>query len=77
MTQEIQTILRAGIPTLAIVIGIIVDNVQLGGLLDRLGKRDIGLNARVDDLRSHIDQRFDDLEETLRADFRRMAERLR
>jgi uncharacterized membrane-anchored protein YhcB (DUF1043 family) len=77
VTQEIQTILRAGIPTLAIVIGIIVDNVQLRRLLHRLGKRNSGFNARVDDLRSHVDQHFDDLEKTLRADFRRMAERLR
>jgi hypothetical protein len=76
MTPEIQTILTAGMPTLAVVIGILVDNARLNSLSERLGNN-AGLSARIDDLRSHLDQRFDDLEETLRSDLRRMAERLR
>ena len=77
MTQGVQTILSAGVPTLAIAIGIIVDNVRLKSLCDRLGNRKIGLIPGLDDMRSDLDQRFDDLEENLRADFRRMVERLR
>jgi hypothetical protein len=69
MTTEIQTILSAGIPTLAVVIGVFVDSARLNGLG--------GLNVRIDDLRTHLDHRFDDLEKALRSDFRRLEERLR
>jgi hypothetical protein len=76
MTPEIQTILTAGIPTLAVVIGVLVDNARLNRLSERLGNI-AGRSTGIDDLRSHLDRCFDDLEETLRSDLRRMAERLR
>jgi hypothetical protein len=65
MTQEVQAILRAGIPTLAVVIGIFVDG--------RLN----GIHGRIEDLRSHLDRRLDDLKGTCISDLRRVQERLR
>ncbi len=66
MTPEIQTALTVGMPTLAVLIGIVINNARLGGLNNRMGE-----------MRSHLDHRFDDLEETLRSDFRHLEERLR
>jgi hypothetical protein len=66
MTQEVQTISRAGIPTLAVVIGIFVDGARLNGI-----------HGRIDDLRSHLDRRLDDLKGTCISDLRRVQERLR
>ena len=69
MTREIQTILSAGIPTLAVVIGILVNGARLNGAA--------GLNICIDNLRSRLDSLFDDLAKTVVADLRRLEERLR
>jgi hypothetical protein len=52
----IQVALSVGVPTLAILIGILINN------------------SRLNDLRSHIDARFDDMRETWRAELRRVEE---
>jgi hypothetical protein len=54
--------LSIGIPTLAVVIGILVNNARVTGLSDRLA----GLDTHVDDLK-----------ETVVSDLRGMQERLR
>jgi hypothetical protein len=51
MTDTTQAVLSATIPTLAVLIGILVNNSRLGDT-----------NKRIDDLRSHIDIRFGAME---------------
>ena len=58
MSPELQTVLTVSVPTLAVLIGILVNNSRLTDL-------STSLNARIDDLRAHIDQRFDDLKELI------------
>jgi hypothetical protein len=66
VTLEIQAALTMGMPTLAVLISISVDDARLGSV-----------NRRMREMRSHLDHRFDDLEGTLRSDFRHLEERLR
>jgi hypothetical protein len=63
MTPEIQTTLSVAVPTLAVLIGILVNNARLGDL-----------NARIGELRSHFDQRIDDMQQTWRSELRRVEE---
>lgn len=70
MTPEIQTTLTVAVPTLAVLIGILVNNSRLTDL-------NTSVNARIDDLRSHVDQRFDDLRELMHARLNHLEERLR
>jgi len=74
MTPEIQTALTVGVPTLAVLIGILVNNSRLNDLNERLGSVNTGLNTRIDDLRSHVDHRMDDLKDTWRSELRRVEE---
>jgi hypothetical protein len=59
MTPETQTILTVGVPTLAVLIGILVNNSRLNDL-----------NARFTDLGFQINQRIEDLKETWRSELR-------
>ena len=59
MTPELQTILTVSIPTLAVLIGILVNNSRFNHL-----------NARFTDL----SQRIDDLKELWRSELRRVEE---
>jgi hypothetical protein len=52
----LQVALAVGVPTLAVLVGILINN------------------SRLNDLRSHIDARFDDMRETWRAELRRVEE---
>ena len=51
---SIQTALAVGVPTLAVLVGILISN------------------PRLNDLRCHMDARFDDLRETWRSELRRV-----
>jgi len=53
---SIQTALAVGVPTLAVLVGILVNN------------------SRLNDLRSHMDARFDDMRETWRSELHRVEE---
>jgi len=63
MTPETQTILTVGVPTLAVLIGILVNNSRLNDL-----------NARFTDLGVQVNQRIEDLKETWRSELRRVEE---
>jgi hypothetical protein len=52
----LQVALSVGVPTLAVLVGILLNS------------------SRLNDLRSHIDARFDDMRETWRAELRRVEE---
>jgi hypothetical protein len=56
MDPGLQVALAVGVPTLAVLVGILVNN------------------SRLNDLRSHIDARFDDIRETWRSELRRVEE---
>jgi hypothetical protein len=53
---SIQTALAVGVPTLAVLVGMLVNN------------------SRLNDLRGHMDARFDDMRETWRSELRRVEE---
>jgi hypothetical protein len=61
MNPELQTLLTVSIPTIAVLIGILVNNTRLNDT-----------NVRIAELRSHVDQRIDDLKDILQADIRRV-----
>ena len=63
MTPEIQTMLTVGLPTLAVLIGILVNNSRLNDL-----------NGRFTDLGAQVNQRIEDLKETWRSELRRVEE---
>ena len=52
--DQVQAVLTIGVPTLAVLIGILINN------------------SRLSDLRQHVDHRFDDTKETLRAELHRV-----
>ena len=54
--NSFQTLLTVSVPTLAVLIGILVNN------------------SRLNDLRAHIDARFNDAKENWRAELRRVEE---
>ncbi len=55
MDQYTQVLLTVSVPTLAVLIGILVNNSRLGDV-----------NKRIDDLRSYIDTRFNNVDSQLR-----------
>lgn len=63
MTETIQVALSVGMPTLAVLIGTLVNNSRL-----------TDIRVQLTELRIHIDQRITDTKETLRADLRRVEE---
>jgi hypothetical protein len=66
----LQTLLTVSVPTLAVLIGILVNNSRLNDLNARLSD----MNIRSEELRGHFDHRLDDLKETWRAELRRVEE---
>jgi hypothetical protein len=84
MDPSTQIALSIGIPTLAVLAGILVNNSRLGDMNSRLGD----MNSRFSDLRAHmdarfnavdvrfngIDTRFDDMKETWRSELHRVEE---
>jgi hypothetical protein len=53
----------AVLPVFAVLIGILINNSRLSDT-----------NARIGDLRSHMDARFDDMRDTWRSELRRVEE---
>jgi hypothetical protein len=61
MGASLQVAISISVPTLAVVLGILVNNSRL-----------TDVNNRISDLRSHMDNRFDDIKETWRAELHRV-----
>lgn len=70
MTPEFQTLLTIGVPTIAVLIGILVNNSRLTDVNNRLND----MNGRISELRTHFDSRIDEIKETWRAELRRVEE---
>ena len=61
---QILSIALASLPTmLTVLVGILINNSRLGDV-----------NSRIDDLRSHIDSRFDEMRSTWQSELRRVEE---
>jgi len=84
MTPELQTLLTVSIPTIAVLIGILINNSRLGDMNGRLGdmngrisdlnNRLNDVNVRLAEMRVHFDGRIDDLRDVMRAELRRVEE---
>jgi len=61
MDASLQLAISMGVPTLAVMVGILINNSRLSDV-----------NNRISDLRSHMDNRFDDMKETWRAELQRV-----
>jgi len=61
MDASLQVAISISVPTLAVLVGILINNSRLGDV-----------NNRISDLRSHMDNRFDDMKETWRAELQRV-----
>ena len=57
MTPELQTLLSVSIPTLAVLIGILVNNSRLNDMNGRIN----GLNVRFNDMNKRMDEMTDAL----------------
>jgi hypothetical protein len=63
MDGSTQFALSVCVPTLAVLVGILVNNSRLGDM-----------NSRLDDLRAHMDARFDDMKDMWRSELHRVEE---
>jgi hypothetical protein len=63
MDGSTQIALSIGVPTLAVLVGMLVNNSRLGDM-----------NSRLDDLRAHMDARFDDMKDMWRSELHRVEE---
>jgi hypothetical protein len=67
---DAQSILTVGLPTLAVLIGILVNNSRFGDFNNRLGEIRSDMNRRFDD----VNCRIDDTRDLLRAEFYRVEQ---
>jgi hypothetical protein len=62
--------LTVGVPTLAVLIGILVNNSRLNDVNARFND----MNVRLLEMRTHFDGRIDEIKETWRSELRRVEE---
>jgi hypothetical protein len=74
MTPELQTILTVSIPTLAVLIGILINNSRLNDVNSRLNAMETRSESRFAETRAHFDKRIDNLQELWRAELRRVED---
>jgi chaperonin cofactor prefoldin len=79
--DNIQAIFTVGVPTLAVLVGILVNNSRLSDLrsymdwrFESIEKRFESMDKRLDSMEQRSDQRLEDLKETWRAELRRVEE---
>jgi len=70
MDGSIQVALSVCVPTLAVLVGILVNNSRLSDMNSRMSD----MNSRLDDLRAHMDARFDDMKDMWRSELHRVEE---
>lgn len=77
MAGATQTVLTVGLPTLAVLVGILVNNSRLSDLKSYIDVRFVGVDQRFESIEHRFDaleRRIDDLKETLRADLLRVEQ---
>ena len=72
--QTVQVALSVGVPTLAVLVGILINNSRLGDLRSHMDTRLSDLRAHMDSRFDAVDRRFDDIKDTWRAELHRVAE---
>jgi hypothetical protein len=79
--DNIQAIFTVGVPTLAVLVGILVNNSRLSDLrsymdwrFESMERRFESMDKRLDSMEQRSDQRLEDLKETWRAELRRVEE---
>ena len=72
MDTSTQIALSMGVPTLAVLVGIPINNYRMGDMNSRLSD----MHSRLDDLRAHMDARFDDMKDMWRSELHRVEEML-
>lgn len=70
MDPSIQLTLSIGVPTLAVLIGILMNNSRLSDLRADMNTLRADMNTRF----AHVDRRFDDLKDMWRAELHRVEE---
>jgi hypothetical protein len=77
MDGSTQLALSVCVPTLAVLVGILINNSRMGDMNSRLGdmhSRLDDMNSRLGDLRAHMDARFDDMKDMWRSELHRVEE---
>lgn len=77
MDASIQLALSIGVPTLAVLVGIRINNSRLGDVNSRLNdmnSRLADMNSRLGDLRTDMDTRFEDMKAMWRSELHRVEE---
>jgi hypothetical protein len=77
MDGSTQLALSVCVPTLAVLVGILINNSRLGDMNSRLSdmhSRLDDMNSRLGDLRAHMDDRFDDIKDIWRSELHRVEE---
>lgn len=79
--QTVQVALSVGVPTVAVLVGILINNSRLSDLraymdarFEAVNKRFDAVDKRFDAMNQRMDQRFDDAKDTWRAELRRVEE---
>ncbi len=76
MTPEWQLALQAGIPTLAVIAGIVIEGRKFAGIRQSLAHSEFKVDDRVDQSEVRHQQRLDDMRADLRGFTERIAARL-
>ena len=74
MMDTVRAILTVGVPTLAVLVGILVNGSRLSDLRSYMDWRFDSMDKRFDSMERRSDQRFEDLKETWRAELHRVEE---
>ena len=72
--QPVQAALSIGVPSLAVMVGILVNNSRLSDLRSYIQASNTDLRATVSDLRTTMDKRFDDAARVQESNLRRVEE---
>jgi hypothetical protein len=74
MDASIQLALSISVPTLAVLVGILINNSRLGDVNDRIGDLRGEMNSRFDAMDRRMDQRFEDMKAMWRSELHRVEE---
>jgi hypothetical protein len=75
--QTIQIALSVGVPTIAVLVGVLINNSHLGDLRSHMDSQFAAVNQRFDDVSRRFDdvnRRFDDAKDVWRAELHRVEE---
>ena len=74
MDPTLQVALSISVPTLAVLVGILINNSRLGDVNDRISDLRAEMNNRFDAMDRRMDQRFEDMKAMWRSELHRVEE---